>query len=68
MQVASLYPDHQKAPDAQYKLGVVYHKLGDTETAKQYLERVQETYPRHIRGEFGPEICGGAAIVGQRPE
>ena len=45
MQVASLYPDHQKAPDAQYKLGVVYHKLGDTETAKQYLERVQETYP-----------------------
>ena len=29
MQVINLYPDHQKVPDALYKLGVVYQGLGD---------------------------------------
>ena len=28
-QVANLYGDHAKAPDALYKLGVTYHRLGD---------------------------------------
>ncbi len=44
MQVVTLYPDHQKAPDALYKLGVVYHNLGDVVSAKQYLDRVQREY------------------------
>ena len=41
MQVVNLYPDHQKTPDALYKLGVVYHSLGDLESAKVFLARVQ---------------------------
>lgn len=45
MQVVNLYPDHTKVPDALYKLGVVYHNLGDLPSAKDYLERVQRDYP-----------------------
>jgi len=45
MQVVSLYPDHQKAPDALYKLGVVYHNLGDVPSAKKFLQRVQNEHP-----------------------
>ena len=45
MQVVNLYPDHQKAPDALYKLGVVYHNLGDINAAKTYLQRVQQEHP-----------------------
>jgi hypothetical protein len=30
-QVVNLYPDHQKVPDTLYKLGVVYHRLGDVD-------------------------------------
>lgn len=44
-QVVSLYPDHNKAPDAMYKLGVVYHNLGDITTALSFLERVQNEHP-----------------------
>jgi|GEM_PF-146565 len=45
MQVINLYPDHQKAPDSLYKLGVSYHNLGDVETARLFLRRVQQEYP-----------------------
>lgn len=44
-QVVNLYPDHQKAPDALYKLGVVYDNLGDTQSALDYLQRVQQLHP-----------------------
>ena len=44
-QVVNLYPDHQKTPDALYKLGVVYDNLGDTQSALDYLQRVQQLHP-----------------------
>jgi TolA-binding protein len=45
IQVISLYPDHQKVPDAMYKLGVVYFALGDNQSALRYLGQVQQEYP-----------------------
>ena len=44
-QVANLYADHAKMPDALYKLGVTYHRLGDNVRALQYLDRVTDEYP-----------------------
>ncbi|MDZ7670135.1 MAG: tol-pal system protein YbgF [Gammaproteobacteria bacterium] len=42
-QVVNLYPDHQKIPDALYKLGVTYHRLGDEARAREYLIRSATT-------------------------
>ncbi len=46
VQVTNLYADHQKAPDALYKLGVVYHRLGDDQRAREYLDRARTEYPQ----------------------
>jgi tol-pal system protein YbgF len=35
-------PAHDKVPDATYKLGTVYHKLGDLEKAKVLLNKVAQ--------------------------
>lgn len=37
------HPQHNKVPDTQYKLGVVYHLLGDNESAKRLLEKVSKS-------------------------
>ncbi len=37
------HPEHNKVPDSQYKLGVVYHLLGDLTTAKSLLEKVSHS-------------------------
>ena len=44
-QVDLLYDDHPKVPDALYKLGEVYNMLGDTERAREYLNRVINDHP-----------------------
>jgi TolA-binding protein len=44
VQVVSLYPSHQKVPDALYKLGVVYNRLGEQPQAREYLSRVQSEH------------------------
>ena len=44
-QVDLLYDDHPKVPDALYKLGEVYSMLGDTERAREYLNRVINDHP-----------------------
>jgi len=44
-QVTNLFPDHLKVSDALYKLGVVYHRLGDNARALQYLNRVRQQHP-----------------------
>lgn len=44
-QVVNLYPTHAKMPDSLYKLGVVYHRLGDNAKALQYLNRTQSDFP-----------------------
>ena len=46
VQVTNLHADHQKAPDALYKLGVVYHRLGDDQRAREYLDRARTEYPQ----------------------
>jgi TolA-binding protein len=43
--VLNLYPDHPKVPDTLYKLGVVYHRLGDNQRAIGYFEQVGREYP-----------------------
>ncbi|TDI89906.1 MAG: tol-pal system protein YbgF [Chloroflexi bacterium] len=45
VQVVDLYPSHRKVPDALYKLGVVYGRLGEQDRAREYLSRVQSEYP-----------------------
>lgn len=47
VQVVTLFADHAKVPDALYKLGVVYHRLGDNQRALQYLDRVAAEHPNH---------------------
>lgn len=44
-QVDLLYDDHPKVPDALYKLGEVYNELGDTDSAREYLNRVINDFP-----------------------
>jgi tol-pal system protein YbgF len=44
-QVVNQYPTNQKISDAMYKLGVVYHRLGDKTKALEYLNRVQSQFP-----------------------
>lgn len=41
-QVISFFPDHQKVPDAAFKLGKVYHLTGDCDRAKDLLNQVIE--------------------------
>lgn len=47
VQVVHLFGDHPKAPDALYKLGVVYHRLGENPRALEYLDRVIAEHPEH---------------------
>lgn len=60
VQVATLFPDHAKVPDALYKLGVVYHRLGDNQRALQYLDRVVAEHPNHtaagLARNYGAEL------------
>ena len=44
-QVDLLYDDHPKVPDALYKLGEVYNVLGDSDSARNYLNRVINDFP-----------------------
>lgn len=43
--VATRYPDHRKAPDAVYKLGVTLDRLGESEEAKRRMNTVVRDYP-----------------------
>lgn len=43
--VATRYPDHRKAPDAVYKLGVTHDRLGEKQEAERIMKRVLEDYP-----------------------
>jgi len=39
------YPQHPKTPDAMYKLGVVYHKMGQNDRAKEMLQKTRTIFP-----------------------
>lgn len=45
MQVVTRFSDHRKAPDAAYKLGIVYDQLGDSKKSAEYLDLVINKYP-----------------------
>lgn len=44
--VLGQHPDHNKAPYAAYKLGVVFHELGDKLRALEYLDYVESNHPK----------------------
>lgn len=46
IQVVTAYADHRKAPDAAYKLGIVYDQLGDKKKSEEYLDLVIQKYPQ----------------------
>lgn len=43
--VATRYPDHRKAPDAVYKLGIALDRLGERQEARRRMESVIRSYP-----------------------
>lgn len=43
--VATRYPDHRKASDAVYKLGVTHDRLGEKAEARQKMQTVINRYP-----------------------
>ena len=45
VQVKERWPEHDKVPDVLYKLGVVYHQLGESGQARDYLQQVQQQHP-----------------------
>lgn len=57
VQVIDLFSDHPKAPDALYKLGVTYHRLGDKHQALEYLNRVRGQYPQHSAAKLAAEYA-----------
>ncbi len=44
-QVVNKYPGNAKIADSMYKLGVVYHRLGDRTKALEFLTRTQSQFP-----------------------
>lgn len=43
--VATRYPDHRKAPDAVYKLGITLDRMGEKDEARRRMEQVLSSYP-----------------------
>ncbi|AOY87472.1 tol-pal system protein YbgF [Marinobacter salinus] len=50
--VATRYPDHRKAPDAVFKLGVTLDRLGDKQEAKRRMQNVISDYPDSSAAEL----------------
>lgn len=44
VQVLERWPEHHKIPDTLYKLGVVYHQLGEPDEARRHLERARNEH------------------------
>ena len=56
MLLLNQYPDNAKIPDALYKLGRVQFIKGNSQRAREYLERVMREYPNssaaRLAGDF----------------
>ena len=52
VQVIKSYPSSNKVPDAAFKLGKVYHLMGDCERAKSALADVAKTYSTKSAGKL----------------
>lgn len=57
MQVLNLYPEFERTPETMFKLGTVYHQLGDKERALEYLNSVVEKYPDHTVSRLATEYA-----------
>lgn len=44
VQLVRLHPEHAKVAEAKYKLGTIYHQLGDNSTALDYLDEVVQDH------------------------
>ncbi|MGB0189153.1 MAG: tol-pal system protein YbgF, partial [Aequoribacter sp.] len=51
-----LYPQHNKVPDASFKLATVYFAKGNVERAKTMLEAVIATYPKQPVAELAKKF------------
>lgn len=57
--VATRYPDHRKAPDAVYKLGIALDRLGDRQDARRRMETVVRNYPGTHAATLAKEYLAG---------
>lgn len=51
--LGSNYSDHPRIPDALLKLGYIYSERGDTDRARQVLERLLNSYPDSVAASLG---------------
>ncbi|MBW0146492.1 tol-pal system protein YbgF [Marinobacter arenosus] len=56
--VATRYPDHRKAPDAVYKLGVTLDRLGEKQEARRRMETVVRDYPNSSAANLAQKYLG----------
>jgi tol-pal system protein YbgF len=56
--VATRYPDHRKAPDACYKLGVTLDRLGEHEEAMKRMKGVVRDYPGSNAAKLASKFLG----------
>lgn len=54
LRIGELYPTAEKVPDSLYRVGVIYIAMEEYDDAKQYLQRVVNSYPN-----------SGAAVLAQ---
>ncbi|MCG7199423.1 tol-pal system protein YbgF [Marinobacter pelagius] len=58
--VATRFPDHRKAPDAVYKLGVTLDRLGESEEARRRMQSVLDDYPNSGAAELAKKFLSSA--------
>ena len=52
VQVIDGFPGNNKVPDASFKLGKVYHLMGDCSRAKAFLQQVATSYASKSAGQL----------------
>ena len=58
--VATRFPDHRKAPDAVYKLGVTLDRMGETDEARRRMQSVVDDYPDSSAAELAKKFLSSA--------
>jgi len=58
--VATRFPDHRKAPDAVYKLGVTLDRLGESDEARRRMQSVVDDYPDSSAAELAKKFLSSA--------
>ncbi len=58
--VATRFPDHRKAPDAVYKLGVTLDRMGESDEARRRMQSVVDDYPNSSAAELARKFLSSA--------